>query len=437
MEITEKLEAAGEQITVVGAGQGDGQQHPEEMEGQIKISKDQMEGQGEAPTSAAEEILKEALSGLTEDQKEQFLREQAGQGQGEGDLGDQGQPGTGEGQGMPGEGQGDGDGQGDEESRTWKESEIRSLAQAVLSGEWESQEALLQILARRLSRKGQEALKVLEETRWAEFSDRLDREFHELRKAAKKTLKVELLGGDKKTIQLGQTHKETAWVLKVLSRAGRHVFLSGPAGSGKTTCGEQVAQALGLEFYPLSVGPETMKSDLLGFIDAAGNYHTTPVREAFEKGGLLLLDEMDAGSGASLTVLNALLSNGYCSFPDGKITRHPNFRCVACANTYGRGADRMYVGRQTLDAATLDRFVFRAFDYDEELERRLAGNDAWVDRVQKIRAAASEQRLRVVVSPRASIVGASMLEDGFSQKDVEEALIFKYDETFRRKMVGL
>lgn len=436
MEITEKLEITGEQSKVmgVGVGQGEGHQSHEEMEGQIKISQDQTEGQ-EATPSATEEILKEALSGLTEDQKEQFLREQAGQTQGEGDLGDKGQSqGEGEGgQGMPGEGQGE----EEEESRTWKESEIRSLAQAVLSGEWESQEALLQILARRLSRKGQEALKVLEETRWAEFSDRLDREFKELRKAAKKTLKVELLGGEKKTIQLGQTHKETAWVLKVLSRAGRHVFLSGPAGSGKTTCGEQVAQALGLEFYPLSVGPETMKSDLLGFIDAAGNYHTTPVREAFEKGGLLLLDEMDAGSGASLTVLNALLSNGYCSFPDGKITRHPNFRCVACANTYGRGADRMYVGRQTLDAATLDRFVFRAFDYDEELERRLAGNDAWVDWVQKIRAMASRQRLRVVVSPRASIIGASMLEDGFSQKDVEEALIFKYDESFRRKMEGL
>lgn len=424
MEITEKLEIAGEQSKVmgVGVGQGEGHQSQEEMEGQIKISQDQTEGQ-EATPSATEEILKEALSGLTEDQKEQFLREQAGQTQREGEGG----------QDMPGDGQGE----GEEESRTWKESEIRSLAQAVLSGEWESQEALLQILARRLSRKGQEALKVLEETRWAEFSDRLDREFKELRKAAKKTLKVELLGGEKKTIQLGQTHKETAWVLKVLSRAGRHVFLSGPAGSGKTTCGEQVAQALGLEFYPLSVGPETMKSDLLGFIDAAGNYHTTPVREAFEKGGLLLLDEMDAGSGASLTVLNALLSNGYCSFPDGKITRHPNFRCVACANTYGRGADRMYVGRQTLDAATLDRFVFRAFDYDEELERRLAGNDAWVDRVQKIRTAASRQRLRVVVSPRASIIGASMLEDGFSQNDVEEALIFKYDESFRRKMEGL
>ena len=47
---------------------------------------------------------------------------------------------------------------------------------------------------------------------------------------------------------------------------------------------------------------------------------------------------------------------------------------------------------------------------------------------------ASDLKRRVVVSPRASIIGAGMLEDGFSQEDVEESCIFKYDKDFKMKV---
>jgi cobaltochelatase CobS len=244
----------------------------------------------------------------------------------------------------------------------------------------------------------------------------------ELSRSKVKSLQIISPEGEKR--DLGLVHKETEKIIAV-SNLGLNVMLVGPAGGGKTTTCEKVAEALGLEFFPMSVGPQTTKSDLFGFIDAGGNYHSTPLRRAFENGGLLLLDEVDAANAGVLTIINAMLANGYCSFPDGVIGRHKGFRCICACNTYGRGADREYVGRNQLDAATLDRFVVIDFDYDEDLERALARNDAWVTTVQNWRRKAQDIRARVVISPRASIHGATLLAAGFKLSDVAEMVVWK------------
>lgn len=223
---------------------------------------------------------------------------------------------------------------------------------------------------------------------------------------------------------IGVCHKLTEQIAKVCN-LGVHQMLVGPAGGGKTTCCEKVAEILNIKFYPMSVGPQTTKSDLLGFIDAAGNYHTTPLRDSFENGGLLLLDEVDAANAGVLTIINSLLANGYCSFPDGIKKRHEGFRCICACNTYGRGADREYVGRNQLDAATLDRFAVVDFDYDEEMERAIAGNNTWVEKVQRYRKRAFELKMRVVISPRASIFGARLLAEGMKETLVEELTVWK------------
>ena len=127
-----------------------------------------------------------------------------------------------------------------------------------------------------------------------------------------------------------------------------------------------------------------------------------------------------------LTVLNAALANGSYRFPNGELVeRHADFRCMAAANTFGRGADRLYVGRNQLDAATLDRFTVHNFDYDESLERHLAGNDAWVDIVQSARKKAFDLKERVVISPRAAVFGAKMLARGRAIAEVKNTCLFK------------
>ena len=251
----------------------------------------------------------------------------------------------------------------------------------------------------------------------------VDKKLAEFRKKQVKVIEVKQPDNLPNKV-VGVCHHLTEQIAQVCN-VGVHQMLVGPAGGGKTTCCEKVAEILNLKFYPMSVGPQTTKSDLLGFIDAAGNYHTTPLREAFENGGLLLLDEVDAANAGVLTIINALLANGYCSFSDGVIQRNENFRCICACNTYGRGADRQYVGRNQLDAATLDRFAVVDFDYDDNLERMIAGNDAWVDKVQQYRKRAFDLKMRVVISPRASIFGAKLLASGMKEKMVEELVVWK------------
>ena len=208
-------------------------------------------------------------------------------------------------------------------------------------------------------------------------------------------------------------------------RGGLPVMLVGPAGSGKTTACQHVADAFGLPFY--TNGALTGAHELTGYKDAAGQYHGTPFRQAFEGGGAYLMDEMDRSDPGAILALNSALANRFCAFPDRAepVRAHPDFIPIAAANTYGRGADRLYVGATQLDGATLDRFVMLSWDYDETLERTLAGDDAWTAYVQAARAAASEYRIRHIISPRASMAGAVMRRAGLPFDLIADSVLWK------------
>ena len=206
---------------------------------------------------------------------------------------------------------------------------------------------------------------------------------------------------------------------------GLPVMLVGPAGSGKTTACQHVADAIGLAFF--TNGALTGAHELTGYKDAAGQYHTTAFRQAFEHGGVYLMDELDRSDAAAVLALNSALANGFMAFPDRPepVRAHPDFVPLVAANTYGRGADRLYVGANQLDAATLDRFATLAWDYDETLERSITGDDAWVSYVQAARKAASDLKVRHVISPRASMAGAVQRRAGLAFDIVAETLIWK------------
>ena len=226
-----------------------------------------------------------------------------------------------------------------------------------------------------------------------------------------------------------------------------NVMLVGPAGSGKTTAVEKVAKALGLQFY--ATGAVSSEYKLTGFIDAQGRVVSTAFRKAFEFGGLFLFGETDASMPGALLAFNTALANDWMDFPDGVVKKHPDFRVVADANTFGTGADRQYVGRNKLDAASLDRYAVIEWGYDEALEASLIGAQApkgcpvpqsikplsegeaqaqainWLGRVQKVRKAVNDLKVLHVVSPRATINGSKLLAAGWQWTDVEEAVIWK------------
>lgn len=224
----------------------------------------------------------------------------------------------------------------------------------------------------------------------------------------------------------GLKHKRLNDLIKLVG-ADQNVILVGMAGTGKTKSAEQVAEALKLNFYCMSVGAQTSKADILGYMDANGKYVSTAFRKAYEEGGVYVMDEIDAGNSNVLIVLNSALSNGICSFPDGMIRKNDNFRFIATANTYGNGADRTYVGRNQLDGATLDRFIVLDWNVDEDLERGLVEGYkfgmAWQDAVKKLRADIAQSGIRAIVSPRMSIKGATCLELGMTADDTIEMVV--------------
>ncbi len=211
----------------------------------------------------------------------------------------------------------------------------------------------------------------------------------------------------------GLNHYQFPTVLKCLA-AKRNVMMVGAAGSGKTTCAQKAAEHLSINFYSMSVGLQTSKSDFMGYMNATGDYVTTHFRTAYEQGGVFLIDEIDAGNPGIMTIVNAALANSVCAFPDKMVEKSKDFICCAAANTFGKGADRMYVGRNQLDAATLDRFVKLNFDYDEKLELALSSNIEWFNLIIKCRRAVEEKKLRVLVTPRATFNGCALLETGMN-----------------------
>lgn len=247
-----------------------------------------------------------------------------------------------------------------------------------------------------------------------------------------KDVVIQIAAQPKVSVKLA--HKALPDILTSVLNGGSP-FLVGPAGSGKTTLAEQIAKVLKRKFY--MAARVTSEYKLVGFIDAQGRCVRTQFREAYEHGGVFLFDEVDASDPDALTAFNAALANGLGDFPDGMVSKHKDFIAIAAGNTFGRGADRQYVGRNQLDAATLDRFQTFEVDYDEALELALGSDTEWTRYCQKVRKAIEAEKVRHIVSPRASIIGGRYLAAGMARAKVEEVCVWKgLDEAQRVRVRG-
>jgi hypothetical protein len=106
------------------------------------------------------------------------------------------------------------------------------------------------------------------------------------------------------------------------------------------------------------------------------------------------------------------------------IKRHKDFICVAAANTTGTGGNIKYIGRNRIDAATIDRFVLINFDIDTKLEATISGNAEFCGMVQDLRKKAEVKGLDCVISPRASINGSKLILAGFTINEALDMVIF-------------
>lgn len=252
----------------------------------------------------------------------------------------------------------------------------------------------------------------------------------ELEKVSKpKTLEIKNTDTGEVT-KIENPHKSIPRLLYYIGKR-HHVYLHGPAGSGKSTAAHQVAKALNLSFGYLSLNPQTPDSRILGFIDAGGTYRSTPFYDCYKNGGVFCIDEMDNASASLLTTLNSMLENGLGAFPGILVPRHKDFVLVATGNTNGKGANPMFPERRPFDSAFSERFTFLEWDYDTDLERKVTflinpNAGTWLAWVWKAREYCKRNFPKVLISPRASFKGAEYLKDGeISPTEIVEALVFK------------
>lgn len=269
------------------------------------------------------------------------------------------------------------------------------------------------------------------------IDEKVDGELKDIKEIAKRKQKLEVtVNGN--TVKLeGLKHKQLEQLI-AYSALRLNPLLVGMAGTGKTHAGEQVSEALGLPFYAMSVGAQTSKSDIIGYMSASGEYVGTHFRQAYENGGIFLMDEIDAGNANVLIQVNAGLSNNLMAFPDMMVKRHPDFVFIASANTYGNGANRQYVGRNQLDAATLDRFAVIDWLIDDDLEASLTtglNGKAWYMAVKASRDYVAEKKIRALISPRATQKGSKLLDIGQDLNEVIDATLLASVPEDKRKDV--
>jgi len=243
---------------------------------------------------------------------------------------------------------------------------------------------------------------------------------------------IELKRVDLPPLNMGVQHRCFPALVQFASaklRSGAHcnIWLHGPAGTGKTTAAEKLAEVFfpGQHKYRYN-GAIATAFQLQGFINANGQFMSTAFREAWEHGGVYMFDEIDGSMPDALLALNGALANGLASFPDKMVPRHHQCIIVAGANTCGMGGTVQYVGRFKQDFALTNRFVFLHWPLDEALEDALCANKTWLARVRQVRRKLETGNSSIqgyTITPRASIYGEALLAAGVSQELVEHATL--------------
>lgn len=256
--------------------------------------------------------------------------------------------------------------------------------------------------------------------------------------AAANEVTIKITGAANRTAKLaGGMHHKLPEVIQ-LAAAGMPVMLVGPTGSGKTHLAGQLAKAMELGFTFNSMSAGVTESHLLGRVlpDANGEwgYQASPFAHTFGHGGVHLFDEVDAADPNLMVIINAAIANGKLALPFNgaePIERHENTVLVCAANTFGTGPTAEYVGRNALDAATLNRFSVSTveIDYDRDLERKLA-TGACGDAASKLLDWAWETRdkidnakLRRSLSTRTIVDASKLRQIGRSIDSIRDAFL--------------
>ena len=224
---------------------------------------------------------------------------------------------------------------------------------------------------------------------------------------------------------------------------GNNCWLTGPAGSGKTTAAIEIGKTLGRQVFVQP--PVNDPFEILGYKDAAGRYHPTQLFHWIQNpGSILVLDEIDGSNARALLAINAALSGSIAVFPGGQQFEIPeNNLAVATANTWGLGGNADYVGRCPIDGATINRFPSRInWGYDNEFEFELANQNYGATREhviesQLIREGIVKNGIKLIWSPRDTFAHVKRRLTGVSfMKSIEASALCALEDSSRKKVLA-
>ncbi len=146
------------------------------------------------------------------------------------------------------------------------------------------------------------------------------------------------------------------------SRQFYPIFIAGLSGNGKTVMVEQACAKLKREYIRVQISKSTDEDDLIGgfrLVNGETVFFKGPVVRAYERGAVLLVDEIDRGTNNLMCLQGILEGKPVLIKKTGELI-HPakGFTVIATANTKGRGSeDGRYSGALVIDDAFLERFV--------------------------------------------------------------------------------
>lgn len=238
----------------------------------------------------------------------------------------------------------------------------------------------------------------------------------------------------------GKLHSSFKTLLEIL-KVEKQCFICGPAGTGKTTLASQAATAMNIPFGHISCTAGMSEAHLLGRMIADGSYIGSDFVNIYEKGGVFLLDEIDASDPNTLLIINSALANGYMSVPNRKdnarAVRHKDCYIICAANTWGNGSNQ-YSGRSILDSAFLDRFAMSKLEvnYDVKLEEDILKDyPAIALNLWKIRDNVNANKLRRIISTRSFVSAAKNASIGKKSSEILEKLFIGWTNEERTKAI--
>jgi len=172
--------------------------------------------------------------------------------------------------------------------------------------------------------------------------------------------------------KLYRWNQHTAVMLAMLAR-GKNLFLTGPAGTGKTEFAKQVAARWGRRFTRISCDDQTEAATLVGMTvpdkDGGSAWQDGQLAAAIRvPGNVILIDEPSMARPGALFVLQSVLDDDrrlHVAETGEVIPVAPDVLFLLADNTNGTGdITGQYEATRRLNRATLDRCaIFVMFDY--------------------------------------------------------------------------